>query len=74
MYSRKFGFRPEEYQLIDEKLTSQMVGRGLQTLRNDRSKNRGIPFYKIGKSVRYRLDEVIAYAERHRVETAGGGV
>ena len=74
MYSKKFGFRPDDYQLIDEKQVSEIIGRGLQSLRNDRCKNIGIPFYKIGKSVRYRLDEVIQYAESRRVETAGGGL
>ncbi len=34
-------------------------------LQADRWKEQGVPFVKIGRSVRYRLAEVIAYEERH---------
>lgn len=40
---------------IDEKIVSKITGRAIQTLRNDRFHRRGIPYYKIGRSVRYRL-------------------
>ena len=54
---------------IEEKPVSKITGRALQSLRNDRSLNRGIPYYKIGKSVRYKESEVREWMERHRVET-----
>jgi hypothetical protein len=54
---------------VDEKKVFAVTGRALPTLRNDRSLRRGIPFSKIGKSVKYRMSDVIEYMEKHRVET-----
>jgi predicted DNA-binding transcriptional regulator AlpA len=59
----------KEIQYIDEKGVSRMTSIKLPTLRNDRHKGRGIPYVKIGRSVRYRLDDVIAYMEAHKVNT-----
>ena len=54
---------------IDEKQVSELIGRALQTLRNDRHCSRGLPYIKIGRSVRYNLQEVINFMESHRIET-----
>ena len=54
---------------INEKEVSGMVGRGLQTLRNDRCKGVGLPYRKIGRSVRYNFQEVIDFMEAHKIET-----
>ena len=54
---------------ITEKQVSEMIGRALQTLRNDRHWGRGLPYIKVGRSVRYNLQEVIDFMESHRIET-----
>ncbi len=36
-------------------------------LQADRWHEKGVPFLKIGRAVRYRLAEVISYEERHTV-------
>jgi hypothetical protein len=54
---------------LKEKKVSEMTGYALQTLRNDRYRGRGIPYIKNGHSVRYSSSDVIAYMERHKVET-----
>lgn len=54
---------------VDERAVSQITGRALATLRNDRYVGRGIPYVKMGRSVRYRLDDVINYMESHKVQT-----
>jgi hypothetical protein len=46
-------------------------GRKLQTLANERHKRRGIPYYKVGRSVRYKLADVISFMERHRIDPEG---
>jgi hypothetical protein len=43
-------------------------GRKLQTLANERHQGRGLPYYKVGSSVRYKLADVIRFMERHRVD------
>jgi hypothetical protein len=58
-------------QYIDEREVSKITGRALSTLRNDRYMGRGFPYCKIGKSVRYLLDDVLAYVEAGRIKTTG---
>jgi hypothetical protein len=65
-----------ELRWIDETEVERITGRKRQSLRNDRSMGRGFPWYKCGaKSVRYRLDEIIAQMEQYRREPrqTGGG-
>jgi len=54
---------------VDEKDVYQITKRSLQTLRNDRHLGRGIPYTKIGRSVRYKLQDVIDFMELGRIET-----
>ena len=54
---------------LNEKEVAQLTRRGLQTLRNDRFLRQGIPYLKIGRSVRYSLEDVIAFMESHKVRT-----
>ncbi|MCU0613541.1 MAG: helix-turn-helix domain-containing protein [Desulfobacterales bacterium] len=54
---------------IDEQEVARITGRALSTLRNERFQRRGIQYYKIGRSVRYRLGDVIEFMEKHRIET-----
>lgn len=56
---------------ITEKEVMEITGISLQTLRNDRSGQRRIPYYKLQKSVRYLLSDIIAYMEDHRIEATG---
>ncbi len=55
---------------INEKDVSAITGRALQTLRNDRFKGKGFPYIKIGKSVRYDEEVVIAIMEKGKVMTS----
>jgi Helix-turn-helix domain len=54
---------------IDEQEVARITGRALSTLRNERFNRRGIPYYKVGRSVRYSLQDVIDFMEAHRVQT-----
>jgi predicted DNA-binding transcriptional regulator AlpA len=54
---------------IGEKEVSRITGRALPTLRNDRHRRRGIPYVKVGRSVRYSLEDVIEYMESRKIET-----
>jgi hypothetical protein len=46
----------------------RITGRKLQTLANERYRGCGIPYYKVGGSIRYKLADVISFMERHRVD------
>jgi hypothetical protein len=47
---------------------AEIVGRAAQSLRNDRHQGKGLPYYRIGRSVRYKLSEVLSYMEQRRVD------
>jgi predicted DNA-binding transcriptional regulator AlpA len=53
--------------LLNDQETSQLIGRARQTLANDRSARRGLPYIKIGRSIRYRLSDVLAFIEARRI-------
>ncbi len=54
-------------QWLTENDVSRITARAKQTLRNDRTKRQGIPYSKIGRSIRYRLDDVVSFMESKRV-------
>jgi len=55
--------------LIDEKEVSKLTGRALSTLRNDRHRGRGLPYVKLGRSVRYIEEDIEKYVLSHRIQT-----
>ena len=54
---------------VDEKEASRITAFSLSTLRNQRYLGKGIPYVKIGRLVRYSLEDVIAFMERHKIST-----
>ena len=55
------------HQYLTEKDVAKITRLSLATLRNDRFLSRGIPYVKIGRSVRYNLEDVIGYMESHKI-------
>lgn len=56
-------------QYLTEGEVSSITRRALQTLRNDRHRRRGIPYVKVGRSVRYKLADVLEFMDSRRIET-----
>ncbi len=56
-------------QYANEKVVSEITNKSLSALRNERSQGRGIPYLKVGRSVRYDLDDVISYMEACKIKT-----
>ncbi len=54
---------------ITEHEVAEITGRAVKTLRDDRFKGKGFPYVKLGRSVRYDQDVVLAMMEESRVET-----
>jgi len=52
---------------LTEKEVARMTGRSLSTLRSDRFKCQGLPYVKIGRSVRYALKDVVVFMESRKV-------
>jgi hypothetical protein len=55
-----------------EKEVSQITGRALSTLRNERCAGKGIPYSKVGRSVRYLLADVYAHMESCKIQPRQG--
>lgn len=58
--------------LLSSKEVSTLIGRAEQTLANERSTRRGLAYIKIGRSVRYRLADVLSYIEARRIDPEAG--
>ncbi len=52
---------------INEKQVAAITGFSCSKLRNDRFKGVGIPYCKAGKAVRYDVDDVIRFMDRHKI-------
>ncbi len=53
---------------LDERQVAKITGRGVQTLRNERSLGKGIPYIKLDRAVRYNYSDVIDFMERRKVQ------
>jgi hypothetical protein len=62
-----------EQKFLTEKEVSALIGRSVQTLRNDRCLCRGLPYVKYGRQIRYVLADVLAAMAAHRVVPGGNG-
>lgn len=59
-----------EIKWLNEKEVADLIGGSVCTLRNQRCKGEGIPYYKIGRAVRYLFTDVIEYMESHKIKAA----
>ena len=58
-----------EARFLTEVEVKQMTNRALSTLRNDRHLNRGIKYCKIGRSIRYELEDVLKFMRARKIQT-----
>lgn len=54
--------------LISPKETARLLSCGESTLARHRSQGTGIPYVKLGRSVKYSLADIFDYMEEHTVE------
>jgi hypothetical protein len=52
---------------VNEIRASEMLCVAPQTLRNWRCTRKGPAYLKIGRCVRYRVDDLTAYMDRHKI-------
>lgn len=58
----------QQFRYLTEKEVAAITGRAVQTLRNDRYKGQGFAYIKFGRSIRYRLSDILATMDSHRIE------
>ncbi|MBF0482645.1 MAG: helix-turn-helix domain-containing protein [Desulfovibrionaceae bacterium] len=56
-----------EKKYLNEKEVADLTGISMSTLRRDRFLGQGIPYCKLGRSVRYNMADVLTYMESHKV-------
>ena len=54
---------------IDEKKVSELTNISTSTLQQHRWQGKGLPYIKIGRTVRYLESEVLAYLDHLKVQT-----
>jgi len=59
----------EKDKFLDETATAEMLKISVHTLRGHRHTRRGLPFYKLGRSVRYKMSDILEHMSGLRVET-----
>jgi hypothetical protein len=55
-------------QVIDEYKAAKIICKSVQTLRNERHLRKGCPYLKMGRSVRYRVNDLLDYLDKHRID------
>jgi hypothetical protein len=58
-----------EKEILNEKEVSRDYRFSLSKLRNDRWLRRGFPFYRVGRSIFYRKEEIEAHLAKCKVRT-----
>lgn len=60
---------PNTNRLLTETEVSEITGKAIQTIRNERCERRGIPYVKVGRrSVRYLPQDILEFIKRHRID------
>ena len=58
-----------EIRYLNEREVAHLTGRALSTLRNERFRGCGIPYVKVGRSVRYSRSDVFQFMELRKIKT-----
>ena len=52
---------------LNENEVAKITGLSVHTLRAHRLKRKGIPYSKIGRAVRYSIEDVLKFMEQNRI-------
>jgi hypothetical protein len=63
-----------ETKYLTEKDVARITRKAVQSLRNERSEGRGIPFIRFGRKILYNKQDVIQHLEARKVLTEPGWV
>ena len=67
--NRTQAFPPNPNQLLfTTKETARLIDQAEQTLHNNRLQRKGLPYVKLGKSIRYALEDILKYISDNKVQ------
>jgi hypothetical protein len=52
--------------LLTEKELSVVIGRSVSSIQKDRLRDKGAPYIRLGRSIRYRPEDVVNWLEQNR--------
>lgn len=55
-------------QWVSEKTAAQLTGLSVHTLRGHRLRRKGLPYTKVGRSVRYSTIDIASFMQAHRID------
>ena len=55
-------------EVVNEHGAAKFLKKSVQTLRNDRCSRKGPAYLKLGRSVRYKVADLLEYLEKHRID------
>lgn len=53
---------------LTDRAVEELTGIKRQSLANSRHLGRGIPYSRVGRSIRYKLADVLSFMEQHRID------
>ncbi len=56
-------------QFINEKSVSELTGISIGALRKHRLKRVGLPYYKVGRLVRYEVGDILSFMKEAKIVT-----
>ncbi len=68
-----FGAGASRRLLLSPKETSVLIGRAEQSLANDRCTRRGMRYVRWGRSIKYRISDILAEIEARTIDPEGRG-
>ena len=54
--------------IVTETVAAKILCRAVQTLRNDRHLRQGPAYIRLGRSIRYRVKDLMDYLDKHRID------
>jgi hypothetical protein len=61
----------QPFRFLTDKQVETLTGIKRQTLANQRCRGVGLPYLKVGGSIRYALRDVLDFMEAHRIQREG---
>jgi hypothetical protein len=62
---------PKPFQFLTARQVQELTGISAQSLANQRHLRKGIPYHKVGGSIRYRWADVLAFMDSCRIDLEG---
>lgn len=60
--------KTKDSEMVNDVRGAEFIDYSPKTLRNYRSSGKGPPYYKIGRKILYKREELLTWVEKHRID------